>query len=139
MLRPCVVYGGGPIRQQKDELRRGCDVLIATTGRLVDLMKDPSLIVLSRLRFTILDEADELLHEDWADDLSKILSGGDANEDAQHQYLLFSATFNKKMRGIARNFLSQDHVRIRIGRAGATHVNVKQEVGGTVLEFVRVY
>lgn len=52
----------------------------------------------------------------------------DTNEDGDHRYLLFSATFNKEMRKLARKFLSNDHVRIRIGRAGSVHANVKQQV-----------
>lgn len=128
MLRPCVAYGGGPVREQKDELRKGCDVLIATPGRLRDFMNDPTLLVLSRLRFTIIDEADEMLHDDWTEEMSDILGGGDANLDGQHQYLLFSATFDKHMRREAKKFLSQDFVRIRIGRAGSVHQNIKQQV-----------
>lgn len=50
MLRPCVVYGGGPVREQMDELRKGCDVLIATPGRLTDFMERGNLLTLSRLK-----------------------------------------------------------------------------------------
>lgn len=129
MLRPCVAYGGGPVREQRDELRLGCDVLIGTPGRLRDFMSDPNLLVLSRLRYTIIDEADEMLHDDWAEEMSQILSGGDANLDSQHHYLLFSATFNKHMRNVAKKFLAQDYVRIRVGRTGSSHDNVKQKAG----------
>lgn len=50
------------------------------------------------------------------------------NEDADHRYLMFSATFNKACRKLARKFLSADHVRVRIGRPGSCHVNVIQNV-----------
>lgn len=50
MLRPCVAYGGAPTREQKDELRKGCDVLIATPGRLIDFLNDTNLLSMSRLR-----------------------------------------------------------------------------------------
>lgn len=79
--------------------------------------------------YTIIDEADELLHDDWEEDMARIMSGADTNEDADHRYLLFSATFNKDMRKLARKYLANDHVRIRIGRAGSTHMNVTQNVG----------
>lgn len=128
MLRPCVAYGGGPIREQRDDLRKGCDVLIATPGRLRDFMKDPSLLALHRIRFTIIDEADEMLHEDWAEDLQEIMAGADAAQDSQHQYLLFSATFDKRMRTLAKRYLSQDYVRIRIGRIGSTISTIDQRV-----------
>jgi ATP-dependent RNA helicase DDX3X len=52
----------------------------------------------------------------------------DSNDDGEHHYLLFSATFDKRMRKLAKKVLEGSHVRIRIGRAGSTHVNVKQSV-----------
>ncbi|RAL12182.1 DEAD/DEAH box helicase [Aspergillus homomorphus CBS 101889] len=128
MLRPCVVYGGAPIRDQRDELQRGCDILIATPGRLLDFMDRPHILSLQRVKYTIIDEADELLQSDWESDFKKIMSGGDVNEDADHRYMMFSATFNKACRGLAREYLAADHVRIRIGRPGSTHINVQQNI-----------
>jgi hypothetical protein len=52
----------------------------------------------------------------------------DTNEDADHHYLLFSATFKPELRKVAKKYLANDHIRIRIGRAGSTHMNVKQIV-----------
>ena len=54
MLRPCVAYGGGPSREQADELRKGCDVLIATPGRLKDFMSRGHLLSLSRVKYVII-------------------------------------------------------------------------------------
>ncbi|QSS64054.1 DEAD-box protein [Histoplasma capsulatum] len=128
MLRPCVVYGGGPTREQRLELQKGCDVLIGTPGRLLDFMEKPHILSLHRVKYTIVDEADEMLHSDWETELSKLMSGGDTNEDADHRYMMFSATFNKGCRELARKFLAADHVRIRIGRAGSAHLNVSQNI-----------
>lgn len=50
MLRPCVVYGGAPFRDQRDELQRGCDILIATPGRLLDFMDRPHMLSLHRVK-----------------------------------------------------------------------------------------
>lgn len=50
MLRPCVVYGGAPARFQRDELRKGCDILIGTPGRIIDFMGQPHLLSLRRVR-----------------------------------------------------------------------------------------
>lgn len=62
MLRPCVAYGGAPRREQLAELRKGCDILIGTAGRLKDFLeREPGSLSLSRLKYTILDEADEML------------------------------------------------------------------------------
>lgn len=128
MLRPCVAYGGAPVRDQRDELQKGCDILIATPGRLLDFMDKPHVLSLSRVRYTIIDEADELLLSDWEEDFNRIMSGGDTNEDADHRYMMFSATFNKACRQLARKFLAEDHVRVRIGRPGSAHINVDQNV-----------
>ena len=94
MLRPCVVYGGAPVREQADELRKGCDILIATPGRLLDFMAKPYLLSLSRVkyitqarrcsvcqyltkccRYTIIDEADEMVGPDWLEEMKAITEG----------------------------------------------------------------
>lgn len=76
MLRPCVAYGGAPVREQKDDLAKGCDILVATPGRLLDFMSQPHILSLARVRYTIIDEADEMLHDDWEEEMTKIMSGG---------------------------------------------------------------
>ncbi|KAB2580381.1 ATP-dependent RNA helicase ded1 [Lasiodiplodia theobromae] len=127
-LRPCVIYGGGPPAHQRMELEKGCDVLIATPGRLCDFMDKPSLLSLNRVKYTVIDEADEMLDDDWEEELKKILSGGDNNEDADHVYLMFSATFPKEARALARQHLAEDYIRVRVGRAGSTHNNIHQRI-----------
>ncbi|KGO77373.1 Helicase, C-terminal [Penicillium italicum] len=128
MLRPCVAYGGAPSNLQRQELQKGCDILIATPGRLLDFMAQTHVLSLRRVRYTVIDEADEMLETDWEDEFKKIMSGGDVNEDDDHRYLMFSATFNKDFRKLAKQYLSQDHVRLRVGRAGSSHHNVVQDV-----------
>lgn len=76
MLRPCVIYGGGPSSEQRAQLQKGCDVLIASPGRLIDFMDDTRLLTLRRVRYMVLDEADEMLHDDWKGDFDTIMSGG---------------------------------------------------------------
>lgn len=76
MLRPCVVYGGGSRRDQEAQLQKGCDILIASPGRLLDFMDRPHTLTLRRVRYMVIDEADEMLQEDWKEDFNKILSGG---------------------------------------------------------------
>ena len=76
MLRPCVVYGGCPLREQIPLLTKGCDLLVATPGRLIDFMSRPALLTLKRLKYMVIDEADEMLHSDWENELKQIMSGG---------------------------------------------------------------
>ncbi|KAJ5624383.1 ATP-dependent RNA helicase ded1 [Penicillium lagena] len=109
MLRPC-----------REDLQKGCDILIGTPGRILDFMNQPHVLSLRR--------ADELLDSSWEQEFSRLMSGGDVNEDADHHYLMFSATFNKACRKLARTYLGEEHVRIRIGRPGSTHINVAQQL-----------
>ncbi|QDS68158.1 hypothetical protein FKW77_010359 [Venturia effusa] len=128
MLRPCVAYGGGPLGQQIEELAKGCDIIVCTPGRLKDLINKPSVLSLRRVRYTVVDEADELLHGDWEEDMKAIMTGGDISEDADSKYYMFSATFPKEYRKIAKQFMAEDFVRIRVGRTGSSHENIKQDV-----------
>lgn len=80
------------------------------------------------LSFTIIDEADELMQEDWVEELGAILSGANLNEDSDHIFMMFSATFPAKYRGIAKKYMASDFLRIKAGRCGATHANIKQKV-----------
>jgi len=77
MLRPACLYGGAPKREQIKELKRGCDVLIGTPGRLKDVVEnEPRWLSLDRLKYTVIDEADELLNDDWEEEMKPLLGGG---------------------------------------------------------------
>ncbi|KAK3311350.1 P-loop containing nucleoside triphosphate hydrolase protein [Chaetomium strumarium] len=128
MLRPCVVYGGtGSYKDQEAQLQKGCDVLIATPGRLVRFMEEPRTLTFRRVRYMVIDEADEMLDQDWKDELDKIMTGGD-QEEGNINYMLFSATFPKAARELAKTHLAETHVRLRVGRAGSSHENIKQNI-----------
>ena len=51
MLRPCVAYGGAPVRLQREELLKGCDILIGSPGRIIDFMGQPNVLSLRRVRY----------------------------------------------------------------------------------------
>ncbi|KAG5982939.1 hypothetical protein E4U55_001075 [Claviceps digitariae] len=127
MLRPCVVYGGLPVKEQIGLLSRGCDILVGTPGRLVDFISRPNILTLRRLKYIVIDEADEMLEADWEDELRQILTGGEQDE-GNIKYGLFSATFPKAARDLAKENLSAAHVRFRVGRAGSTTVNIRQTI-----------
>lgn len=145
MLRPCVSYGGGSLGDQIQNLRKGCDILVATVGRLLDFMKRPQVLSLQRVRYMVIDEADEMLQDDWTEEMNQIFAGGSTlslilfirkkakhgdtdQDDGNVSYLLFSATFPKPLRNLAMQHLAADHVRFRVGRAGSTHSNIKQQI-----------
>lgn len=100
---------------------------MATPGRLIDFIDRPHILTLRRLKYFVIDEADEMLDADWEDDFKKLLTGGDQDE-GNVKYMLFSATFPKPARDLAKNYLAENHVRIRVGRAGSSHANIKQQV-----------
>jgi ATP-dependent RNA helicase DDX3X len=64
------------MKEQISLLSKGCDVLVGTPGRLADFISRPHILTLRRLRYMIIDEADEMLESDWNDELTQILTGG---------------------------------------------------------------
>ncbi|PHH71212.1 hypothetical protein CDD80_5438 [Ophiocordyceps camponoti-rufipedis] len=127
MLRPGVLYGGASVKDQMRQLSTGCDVLVGTPGRLIDFISRPNVLTLRRLKYMIIDEADEMLEHDWSDDIGRIMTGGEQDE-GNIIYGLFSATFPKVARDLAKEHLSASHVRFRVGRAGSTTENIQQHV-----------
>jgi ATP-dependent RNA helicase DeaD len=105
------IYGGQAIGQQLGRLRRGVDVVVATPGRAVDHLKRGSL-VLDRVGYVVLDEADEMLDMGFADDLEAILAAAPADR----QTTLFSATISPPIARIAARHL-RDPVRVTVTRA----------------------
>ena len=113
------VYGGTNIDAQIRALKRGVNILVATPGRLIDLMKRGA-ANLSTISNVVLDEADEMLTMGFQEDLNEILSG--IPED--HRTLLFSATMSKEIENIARKYLKNSkEIQVGSRNEGAEHVN----------------
>jgi ATP-dependent RNA helicase DDX3X len=98
-IRSVAVYGGEGKRIQILELDRGCDILVATPGRLIDLL-EKNLIDLRMVKHLILDEADRMLDQNFYPDLRKILDNIPKRKFRQN--LLFSATFDDEVKGLAK-------------------------------------
>ncbi|MGN0233099.1 MAG: DEAD/DEAH box helicase [Bacteroidaceae bacterium] len=113
------VYGGAGIEPQIRALRHGVDIVVATPGRLMDLM-NRGVADLSRVRYVILDEADEMLSMGFQEDLNAILEG----VPTDHRTLLFSATMSKEIERIAQRYLNDAH-QIQVGsrNEGSENVN----------------
>lgn len=94
MMRPVCSYGGIPLGINIQELQKGCDILIGTPGRLQDLMNRADVLSMKRVKFTVIDEADEMLHGGWEDEMKKIIGGGGKYIDfsTQEQLLIISQT-----------------------------------------------
>ena len=113
------VYGGANIEPQIRALKHGVDIIVATPGRLMDLMKR-GVADLSKVKYVVLDEADEMLSMGFQEDLDSILQG----IPSQHRTLLFSATMSQEIERIAQNYLT-DAAQIQVGsrNEGAENVN----------------
>ncbi|KAI8981922.1 P-loop containing nucleoside triphosphate hydrolase protein [Mycotypha africana] len=125
MLRPCVVYGGAGSGGQLQELARGCDILIATPGRLVDFI-DRGKVDLSRIKYLVLDEADRMLDMGFEPQIRQIVQQKGMNRD--RVTLMYSATFPREIRTLARDFLKPDYLFLKVGRVGGTTTDITQRV-----------
>ena len=116
------VYGGTPYGPQIRELRGGTDVLIATPGRLNDLM-DRGVVDLSETKVLVLDEADRMLDMGFLPDVTKIVE----HTPAERQTLLFSATIDSSIQKNLGNLL-KDPAIVEIARNGETAATVAQYI-----------
>lgn len=119
-LKVAVVYGGVSINPQMMALRGGADIVVATPGRLLDLL-DHNALRLSAVKTLVLDEADRLLDLGFADELGSVLD----RLPPARQNLLFSATFPPAVRALAEKLLKQP-LRIDIEHAAATAPDIRQ-------------
>ncbi|EER01715.1 ATP-dependent RNA helicase ded-1, putative [Perkinsus marinus ATCC 50983] len=124
-IRPVVVYGGADVRTQLRELERGCDILVATPGRLSDLM-ERFRVSLCQIKMLIFDEADRMLDMGFEPQIRRIVEQEDmpSSRDGR-QSAMFSATFPKEIQQLARDFL-KEYIYLTVGRVGSTHGSIKQ-------------
>lgn len=125
-VRPCVVYGGADIGSQLRSMERGCDLLVATPGRLVDLI-ERGRISLANIKYLVLDEADRMLDMGFEPQIRRIVEQEDMPGVQGRQTLMFSATFPRDIQMLARDFL-KDYVFLSVGRVGSTSENITQSV-----------
>lgn len=125
-VRPCVVYGGADIGTQLRSIERGCDLLVATPGRLVDLI-ERGRISLANIKYLVLDEADRMLDMGFEPQIRRIVEGEDMPSVQGRQTLMFSATFPRDIQMLARDFL-KDYVFLSVGRVGSTSENITQKI-----------
>lgn len=125
-VRPCVVYGGADIGQQIRDLERGCHLLVATPGRLVDMMERGK-IGLDYCKYLVLDEADRMLDMGFEPQIRRIVEQDTMPPKGARQTMMFSATFPKEIQVLARDFL-EEYIFLAVGRVGSTSENITQKV-----------
>ncbi|TQV75185.1 DEAD/DEAH box helicase [Aliikangiella marina] len=115
-----MVFGGVKINPQMMRLRRGVDVLVATPGRLLDLLERRA-IKLNKVEFLVLDEADRMLDMGFLPDIKKVIN----KLPAERQNLLFSATFSEDIKALCHTLLN-DPIQISVNPQNSTAKTVKQ-------------
>ncbi len=120
-LKILAVYGGASIEPQINALRRGVHIIVATPGRLNDLIKRGTADI-SAVSYVVFDEADEMLKMGFQDEINAILG----KTPAEKNTMLFSATMSKEVKTIAGKYMS-DPVEITVGQRNAGAENVRHE------------
>ncbi len=120
-LRVQVVYGGSSIYNQIQALKNTPQILIATPGRLIDLI-DRKKIYLDQVKVVVLDEADEMLSMGFKDELNNILSH---TPDHKHTWL-FSATMAREIRNIVKNYMT-DPVEVKVNTKNQVNIDIEHQ------------
>ncbi|MEE9338817.1 MAG: DEAD/DEAH box helicase [Methylococcaceae bacterium] len=126
-----VIFGGVNINSQIKRLQRGVDILVATPGRLLDLMYQ-NIIDLSEVQFFVLDEADRMLDMGFIRDIKKIIRV----LPRQRQNLLFSATYSKDIKLLASQILIKP-IEISVAKENIAAENISQAIYGIKREYKR--
>ena len=121
-LRHTVLFGGVNMDKQTAQLRSGCEIVVATVGRLLDHVKQKN-IVLNKVEIVVLDEADRMLDMGFIDDIRNIMQ----MLPRPRQTLLFSATFAPAIRKLAQDFMHSPEV-VEVAAQNTTNANVEQHV-----------
>ncbi|WP_055448495.1 DEAD/DEAH box helicase [Lacinutrix mariniflava] len=120
-LNVVAIYGGSSITDQAREVKRGAQIIVATPGRMKDMIKR-RLVDITKIQYSVLDEADEMLNMGFKEDITEILSGTPEDKNTW----LFSATMPKEVSRIAKNFMN-DPKEITVGHKNESTSNVSHE------------
>ncbi|KAF8648159.1 hypothetical protein HU200_065014 [Digitaria exilis] len=125
-LRVVVAYGGTPMYDQLRDLERGVDLLVATPGRLVDMV-ERSRISLEAIKYLVMDEADRMLDMGFEPQIRKIVDMMNMPKKSVRQTMLFSATFPSEIQRLASDFL-HNYIFITVGRIGSSTDLIDQKI-----------
>jgi ATP-dependent RNA helicase DeaD len=120
-LQVLAVYGGTSIGMQIKDLKRGVQVVVATPGRLIDLIERKA-INLEKIQYVVLDEADEMLNMGFQDDIEFILK----NTPNRESIWLFSATMPTEIRKVSKRYMKEP-VEVTIGKVNATNKSIDHQ------------
>ena len=120
-LNVVAVYGGSSITDQARDIKRGAQIIVATPGRMKDMI-NRRLVDISKIQYSVLDEADEMLNMGFKEDITDILSH---TPDDKNTWL-FSATMPREVARIAKNFMENPQ-EITVGNKNESTSNVSHE------------
>ena len=115
------VYGGASISMQIRDLKRGVQIVVATPGRLIDLIERKA-IDLQKVKYVVLDEADEMLNMGFRDDIDFVLK----NTILRESIWLFSATMPTAVKAISKNFMTNP-IEVTMGKKNTANVNIDHQ------------
>ncbi|XP_033611016.1 ATP-dependent RNA helicase vasa isoform X2 [Cryptotermes secundus] len=125
-VKTVVVYGGIPAYHQAQQIMRGCHILVATPGRLIDFLSKGR-ITLSSVRFMVLDEGDRMLDMGFLRSIEEIMEHPTMVPKEERQTCMFSATFPEDIQHLARKFL-HNYLFLGVGIVGGACSDVEQHV-----------
>merc|ERR1719291_1386264 len=125
MVKPAVAYGGTSTGYQARKLAEGCNILVATPGRLLDYVEKGK-VSFKNLQFLVLDEADRMLDMGFMPEIQKCVDDPNMPEKGTRQTLMFSATFPDDIQVAAQDFLN-DYLFLTVGMVGGACSDVQQE------------
>ena len=120
-LNVVAIYGGSSITDQAREIKRGAQIIVATPGRMKDMI-NRRLVDISKIQYSVLDEADEMLNMGFKEDITDILSHTPEDKNTW----LFSATMPREVARIAKNFMDNPQ-EITVGNKNESTTNVSHE------------
>uniref|UniRef100_A0A915EM88 RNA helicase n=1 Tax=Ditylenchus dipsaci TaxID=166011 RepID=A0A915EM88_9BILA len=127
-IKSALLYGGKEnYRDQLGKLRLGPHIVIATPGRLIDVL-EKNIIHLDACRFLVLDEADRMLDMGFEPQIRQIVQSHGMPKRGQRVTAMFSATFPKEIQLLAQDFLEPEYVFLAVGRVGSASENILQKI-----------
>jgi probable ATP-dependent RNA helicase DDX4 len=126
ILKSAILYGGVDTGYQMRQLSRGCNILVATPGRLLDVLEKGK-VSLEKVKYFVLDEADRMLDMGFEKAVRDILTKGSIKVKGDRTTLMFSATFPSEIQKLAQDFLN-NYLFLAIGVVGGANTDVEQTV-----------
>ena len=124
IIKSGILYGGVDTGFQLSNLSKGCNILVATPGRLLDVLEKQK-ISLAKVKYFVLDEADRMLDMGFEKTVRDILEKGTIQAKGERVTLMFSATFPKEIQQLAQDFLN-DYLFLTVGVVGGANADVTQ-------------